>query len=207
MLHDLLFGLVLGWGVAIPIGPMNIEIMRRNLRFGTRYGIAFGSGTCSADLTYLILLSLGALPFLHYPVVFNIISICGAFVLAWFAWGAFKMKPLNAELNVSPDILKRFAGKDFVQGYLMTITSPFTILFWASVSSQIVALSEINPHAWVFTGAGVLIGTYSWALGFNTVLHFTKHRISETLMHWLNRAGGVILLLFAVAGVVRVFFK
>ncbi len=34
-ISHLLFGLLLGWGAAIPIGPMNLEIIRRNLRYGT----------------------------------------------------------------------------------------------------------------------------------------------------------------------------
>ena len=205
MWHDLLYGLILGWGVAIPIGPMNIEIMRRNIRFGTRYGVAFSSGACSADLTYLILLSLGALPFLRYPMVFNVISILGAIVLAWFAWGTFKLKPHHADLAVNPEILKRFVGKDFAQGYLMTLTSPFTILFWASVSSQVTWLSKDHPHAWLFAGTGVLLGTFSWAFGFNAVLHHTKHKISDRWMNALNRLGGVMLLGFAIVGVARVF--
>jgi threonine/homoserine/homoserine lactone efflux protein len=41
-MHLLLFGILLGMGAAIPIGPINLEIIRRNLRFGTSFGIATG---------------------------------------------------------------------------------------------------------------------------------------------------------------------
>ncbi len=34
-MHFLIFGLLLGLGAAIPIGPVNLEIIRRNLKDGT----------------------------------------------------------------------------------------------------------------------------------------------------------------------------
>ena len=69
MLNLFIFGLFLGWGAAIPIGAINLEIIRRNLRFSTASGLAFGLGACVADVTYLVLLSVGILQFLNYPFV------------------------------------------------------------------------------------------------------------------------------------------
>lgn len=58
IVHVYFLGVLVGFGVAIPIGPMNLEIIRRNLNFGLSSGLSFGVGIISADLTYLLLLNL-----------------------------------------------------------------------------------------------------------------------------------------------------
>ena len=37
-------GILLGWGVAVPLGPVNVEIARRTLRGGFRAGFFLGMG-------------------------------------------------------------------------------------------------------------------------------------------------------------------
>ena len=92
MLHQFIFGLLLGLGAAIPLGPMNLEIIRRNLRFGSVYGIALGLGACSADVTYLVLLSLGALSILTHPLILQVIGVIGSSILLWFGYSALRLK-------------------------------------------------------------------------------------------------------------------
>ena len=94
-LHALILGLLLGWGAAIPIGPMNLEIIRRNLTYGTRYGVALGLGVCSADITYIALLSFGALVVLNHPLPLAIIGFIGSIILAWFGYNALRLKSKN----------------------------------------------------------------------------------------------------------------
>ena len=53
-------GILLGLGVAIPIGPLNILIMNYSLSSFGR-GFALGMGAMSADILYFVLLSLGVL--------------------------------------------------------------------------------------------------------------------------------------------------
>ena len=78
-MHLFILGLILGWGAAIPIGPINLEIIRRHLSFGMIFGIAYGLGACIADLCYLILLMSGALILLQHPLVLKIIGIIEVF--------------------------------------------------------------------------------------------------------------------------------
>src|SRR3990167_7687283 len=79
MLHSIIFGVLLGWGAAIPLGPMNIEIIRRNLTLGTLYG-------------FLIILSLGALNLLTHVIVLKIVGILGSLIIGWFGYSALKLK-------------------------------------------------------------------------------------------------------------------
>lgn len=202
MLHQLLFGLLLGWGAAIPIGPLNLEMIRRNLQYGTPYGMALGIGACSADVTYIILLSLGALTILTHALIMQIIGVLGSLVLAWFGFSALRLRANHIASNDPNRVIKKQYSlwRHTVEGYILTLFNPFTILFWSSVSAQIALQAKTATHAMFYAGVGVLLGTFSWVCGLNICLHFTRHKLSQRMMQYLNYAGGIILLFFAAIG-------
>ena len=82
----------------------------------------------------------------------------------------------------------------------MTLLNPMTILFWSSISVQLAALSHRGTVSALYVGIGVLVGTVSWILALNSAIHFTRHRLSDKVMHYLNIAGGILLLGFAAFG-------
>ncbi|MFN7096342.1 MAG: LysE family translocator [Gammaproteobacteria bacterium] len=192
--------ILLGWGAAIPFGPINLEMMRRNLTFGTRFGIGLGIGACSADLTYVVLLCLGALTMLNHPDILRAVGIVGSLILAWFGYSAIKAKPVTeGQSTKRPSSVVR----SWLEGYLLTLINPFTILFWASVSTQLITITKAQSNAVIVAGLGVIIGAFSWVCVYNSVLHFTRHKLNAKVVHWLNIIGGVILLAFAAYGFYR----
>jgi len=197
------FGIFLGLGAAIPIGPVNLEIIRRNLHYGTSYGTALGLGACTADLTYLILLCVGALSLLEYPVVLRLIGFLGSLILGWFAILAFRSTTTQAKEHKVP----RAVWKHFIEGYGITLVNPYTILFWASVTSQISLAASTHENILILAGLGVIIGTVSWVFFLNIITHVTRHRLNATAIKWLNYLGGFILLGFAITGLIRVIIK
>ena len=196
-MHVLFVGILLGMGAAVPVGPVNLEIIRRNLRFGTPYGMVTGIGACGADVTYLILLCLGALALLQYPDVLRTLSGVGSLILAWFAIQAFRAKKFDLSNPIATPSLWRYG----IEGYVITLINPYTILFWASISSQVATLTA--PNGLLLSGLGVVIGTVGWVLILNISLHFTRHKLSHTAIKLLNHSGGIILMCFAGLGMWR----
>ena len=195
----LCYGILLGMGAAIPIGPVNLEIIRRNIHYGTPYGIVTGLGACSADVTYLVLLCAGALTLLQYPDVLRGIGLVGSLVLAYFAFKAFRFKPIDKVITSKSPSLLRYG----FEGYVITLINPYTILFWASISSQVSVVALSNKNAMMLTGCGIVLGATGWVIILNTIVHFTRHRLNQTAIRWINFVGGVILLSFAVMGTIR----
>ncbi|MDF1796731.1 MAG: LysE family translocator [Coxiellaceae bacterium] len=203
-LHLLGYGIVLGLAAAMPVGPVNLEIVRRNLRFGTASGLLLGLGAACTDLTYLLLLSLGALTLLTHHTVLNIIGLVGAFILGWFGINALRSNVTEDPTNPNNNPSKQKAlWRHWFEGYLMTLMNPMTILFWASVSSQVALLAHDNHSAVALMGSGVVLGAYGWAVSINVALHFTRHRFSTKVMKWINRVGGIILIGFGIYGLIR----
>jgi L-lysine exporter family protein LysE/ArgO len=202
MLHLIFVGLLLGLGAAIPIGPINLEIIRRNLRFGTSAGLCLGLGACCADVTYLALLSLGVLQLLNHPLVLKLTGIVGSCILGWFGYQALRLKARHVS-DTAPHAEKIKSNKrHFLDGYFLTLINPFTILFWSSISATIAVIA--TSHLSVFyTGFGVLFGAFSWDMSLNFFLHFTRHRLPKSAVQKINAAGGLILICFAVAGLLH----
>ncbi len=199
-MHFFFMGILLGLGAAIPIGPVNLEIIRRNLRFGTSYGVATGLGACSADITYLSLLCLGALALLQYPLVLHVFGLVGSFILIWFAINAFRADPKEKKEKIKKPSLIRYG----IEGYMITMLNPFTILFWASISSQVSLSALTSKTALLSTGLGVITGTVSWVLVINFLVHFTRHKLTHAAIKWLNYTGGFIILGFALFGIFKI---
>ncbi len=193
-----LYGVLMGLGAAIPFGPINMEITRRNLHYGTRAGIAFGLGPCLADVTYLVLLGFGALTLLQYPQILRILGVAGSLVLVWFGIKALRAKTIEGPAETH----KRSFFRQIFAGYAMTLFSPYNVLFWSSITAQIALISSASGGL-IKAAAGVLAGSIGWIFFLNFLLHYTRHKIPQKIVRSLNVIGGIILLAFAVFGIIK----
>lgn len=64
MINFLFQEILLGYGAAVPIGPVNILIMSYAIK-SYSYALLFGMGAMFADVFYLLLLNYGVLNFLN----------------------------------------------------------------------------------------------------------------------------------------------
>ncbi len=205
-IHLLFYAITLGIAAAMPIGPVNMEIIRRNLQYNTRAGILLGFGASCTDLTYVMLLCMGAITLLSHTLILHIVTVIGALVLAWLGLSALTIKADDIRKNDQVAVKTAMPlWKHWRDGYIMTAFNPMTILFWTSVSSQVANLSNRHYVTVAVMASGIIIGAFGWALGLNAVLHFTRHRISAKITHRLNQLGGILLLGFAAYGLIVVF--
>lgn len=195
-MHAFWLGLLLGWGAAIPIGPVNLEIIRRHLQINLTNGLVFGFGACSTDLAYLSALSLSVnlLTFLHEPWVLRCFGIAGSFVLLYFAWQTFR--PNKHTLGSGPK--RHSLLRNYCDGVLMTAFNPGTILFWTAITSQLSLIQLSGQQHLLLAGLGVISSTVSWVVFLNAVLILTKHRLTPRMMRRLDISGGIVLIGFAI---------
>ena len=84
-----LSGAILGFGAAVPIGPVNILIMSYALvKF--RLGLAIGLGAMAVDVGYLLAINFGLLKFSQNEILTQILAIFGALFLLYIAYLTLK---------------------------------------------------------------------------------------------------------------------
>jgi L-lysine exporter family protein LysE/ArgO len=198
------FSLLLGLGLAIPVGPVTIEMMRRNLHYGLTRGLAIGFGASSADVIYLLLVLFGILPLIQGSVfLLHTLCLLGAVLLLWFAYKTIRQTAKTKAQNDRDGGLLHC----YISGFLIAFLSPFNLLFWLSVAAQFAALMSSVGRNYGLACIGLLGGTAIWFCGLNIVIHFTRHRLSPRIIRCLNWVGGIVLLVFAAYTLWQVFVK
>jgi threonine/homoserine/homoserine lactone efflux protein len=84
--YSLLQNILLGLTLAAPIGPVNLEIIKRGLNSGFRQAFLTGTGAMCADATYLTLIFFGLTAFLNIALMKIILGVAGSFILIYLGW-------------------------------------------------------------------------------------------------------------------------
>ena len=193
-------GILLGLGVAIPIGPLNILIMNYSLSSFGR-GFALGMGAMSADILYFVLLSLGVLVVFDNPWIFKSIAIFGAIFLLYMAWACYKnASKMLAKISCAERGESLLAC--YLKGLGLNSINPFIIGFWLSLSS--VVASSAN---WMIAALGVLLALFAWVLGLSILTSLARRIISAKVARIFSYVSAVLMLFFTAFLIYNTFLK
>ncbi|WP_186645806.1 LysE family transporter [Fluviispira vulneris] len=184
--------IALGIGAAAPIGPINIEIMRRHINISWIHAVIFGLGACLADLIFLALLGLGLLELFSNSIYMPIFGIFGAALVFWFGIMSFRAPPAESKRK---SLNKSFA-KQLLDGVLLTLLNPYNVIFWLSVSAQINNLIS-SQHSFFMGSIGTLTGILIWIILINLIIFFSKKMLTQKVVIIINQVSGAILILLA----------
>ena len=193
-------GILLGLGVAIPIGPLNILIMNYSLSSFGR-GFALGMGAMSADILYFVLLSFGVLVVFDNTWIFKSIAIFGAIFLLYMAWACYK----NASKMLAK-ISNTERGESLLACYLkglgLNSINPFIVGFWLSLSSVVVSSAN-----WMIAALGVLLALFAWVLGLSILTSLARRIISAKVARIFSYVSAVLMLFFTAFLIYNTFLK
>lgn len=194
-------GLVLGYGVSVPIGPINVLIMAYALR-GFKYGFGIGAGAMSADIIYLLLASIGVSVFLkESPLFMGILSVFGAGFLLYMAYltykGADKMLANNDSSEYKKGVLSCY-----LKGLGLNAINPYVITFWLSVSAFASSTEDVKMSL-----AGLFVAISSWIFFLPLGVSLSRKFISQKIAKIFAYVSAVLLVIFAVLIIYNQFFK
>lgn len=199
-MEDFLLGIMLGFGVAIPIGPLNILIMNYSL-LSFRFGFILGLGAMSADLLYFILLSVGILTFLNNPIILKFLAVFGSIFLLYIAYSCFKsinkMSNTNIEINTEKKLINYY-----IKGFLLNSINPFIISFWISLSS--VVLYAENT---IFSVFGLFISILLWIFSISFITSKIKKIMNQKIANIFAYISAFLMIIFALILIYNAFFK
>jgi threonine/homoserine/homoserine lactone efflux protein len=199
--------MLLGIGVAAPLGPTSATAIRRGLVFGAWAAFWVGLGAALTDFFYIFLTYLGVVPLIErIPALEPVLYLVGAFVLGRMAFSAIRegisggiMLPTMATPGIAEQHTWR-AG--LVLGIGVTVVNPATITSWLSVGGAFVVndLATRPFHEALGGMLAVFIGSAAWFSVLATIVGVARSSIGR--LPWLFRAVGIasgcILLAFAI---------
>jgi threonine/homoserine/homoserine lactone efflux protein len=208
--YSLIQNILLGLTLAAPIGPVNLEIIKRGLNSGFKQAFLTGMGAMCADTTYLILIFFGLTSFLNFFFIKIFLGIEGSFILIYL--GVLSVRDFFStanqyrKLNNSPSV-KRLFKSSFVTGYVLAISSPMTIVWWTGVFGALLAAqtqTQTNISAF-FSCFSILLGCFLWVSFLSTALHWGKKIISENFTILISLFAGSFLILFGIYFLYRTY--
>ncbi len=187
-------GMVVGVALAAPIGPINVEIVRRGLRGGFLHGWLVGFGAVSADTIYCALVVSGIAPLADSALLRVPLYLAGAAVLA--VLGMTRLRAALAGENV--DTPEPEGKRSYITGFLMAALNPLGIVYWLSIGAALVASAvarEGREGAPVL--GGVFFGILCWVTVLSGMAQAGRRYVSEPILRGVGAVGSLMLLGFA----------
>jgi threonine/homoserine/homoserine lactone efflux protein len=172
-------GLVLGWSVAWPPGPINAEMIRRGLLPRERGGgftaaWPIGLGACTGDFLWALAVSVGAGAFLNAIMIRRALGVVSLLLLLFlatrFAFAAWKTyeKHRASEAHLPAEDERRGG---FLLGFIIVLTSPWNVGFWLAVIGAQPTIATSVPES-LALAASVVLGAAAWGIVLCTAVKF-----------------------------------
>lgn len=198
----LIKGLILGFSIAAPVGPIGILCIRRTLSNGMLNGFLSGMGAATADGIYGCIAAFGvtAVSSLLLDHQFYL-RLAGGVFLLYLGFTTFRAVP--AEASAKPDgggLLRAY-----VSVFFLTLTNPMTIMSFAGVFAGlgIGATGEDYSLAGLLV-LGVFTGSLLWWLTLSGTVSLLRAKFDRKRLVWVNRLSGVIICGFGVFSLLSV---
>jgi len=184
-------GLIIGFCIAAPVGPISILCVQRTINHGRLYGLVSGLGAATADMFYGAVAALGVAAVARFLVSQQLwLRLVGGLLVLAMGIRTLWSLPRAAQVAVP--------GGGLVGAYLstllLTIANPMTIISFAAVFSGLglTAGASDRPAA-VALLLGVLTGSALWWLILSGLAARMRSRLQLRHMRWLNVAAGMVL--------------
>lgn len=202
----LLRGLLLGFSIAAPVGPIGVLCIRRTLAEGRLIGFLSGLGAATADGFYGAVAAFGltALASLLLSINGPLRLVGGAFLL-YLGLRTFRAPvaavPIESTEGSDRDAAPgggraRAYGSAYSSTVLLTITNPLTILSFAGMYAGLGAAGGAAPGALV---AGTFLGSAAWWLVLTTGVSLLRGRLTSGALRWVNRLSGLFIIAFGLS--------
>ena len=187
----LLRGLVIGFSIAAPVGPIGVLCIRQTLARGRLAGLVSGLGTATADAIYGCVAGLG-LTFISNILINRQLwlHLAGGLFLCYLGIKIFLEKPSNRAALASGDSIVRIYASTF----FLTLTNPMTILSFVAIFAGLGLASTAGNI--MSAGAlilGVFAGSALWWLILSCGVDMLRDKFDLRGLQWVNRISGSII--------------
>lgn len=180
--------LVLGIALALPLGPVTLEILNRGLRGGLKKSMYVVAGTMLAELIYFSMVFAGLNRVAESFVVQNVLGLFGVGFLFYLGIGNVK-EFFKTELKEIEDPKKH----PFTAGFLITFLSPLNFFMWAGIIAV-----AMNASPSFFAISGVLWGILFAYVMVSVVGTFGKKFMTQKRTKYVSLIAGLFLIFYGL---------
>ncbi|MCX7124250.1 MAG: LysE family transporter [Gammaproteobacteria bacterium] len=191
-------GLIIGFAIAAPVGPIGLLCIHRSLTNGFKIGLMTGLGAALADGVYGCVAGFGLTAISSLLISHQLwIRGIGGLFLIYFGIKLFITKSTDKSKNKDSEKLSLHAC---ATTFFLTLTNPMTILSFVAIFAGL-GIGTVHPnfnHVAVMVFGVVLGSALWWVILSSSVAFFLHKRINTSSLKMINRLSGTIILLFGI---------
>jgi threonine/homoserine/homoserine lactone efflux protein len=199
-------GVVSGFLISIPVGPINLAIINEGVKRGFRWGVLIGFGAVVMDAIYCGIAFAGFAGMFSTRVLQATIQLLSFLALVYLGIQYLQATHLPATTK-SVELVehKLHPHTAFMIGFVRVLGNPAVLLFWIFLSAFIMSHEWIED-TWASRGAcvlGMATGAFAWFVLLSFLVSLGHGRFSERTLVRMSHVSGACLLLAALPVGVR----
>lgn len=188
--------IIAGLAVAMPVGPITVEMTKQGLKNGFFHGWVVGLGGMTIDFVLILILYVGLASLLQLPFVQIPMWLIGAIFLFLIAYDS--IKNADTDITLAGEKPNKSLSSSYRNGFLVAL-SPGNIVFWLSVFGAVLSNSyhTADSGSFLIIAAGVLTGILLHDIGLLTIVATTRKVMNRSMIKGFSIIAGFVLIGFS----------
>ncbi|HLP25560.1 MAG TPA: LysE family transporter [Acidobacteriota bacterium] len=187
-------GLLIGFAIAVPVGPIGFLCLRRTLIYGRITGLVSGLGAATADALYGLVAALGLTAISSFLIrMESWLQFFGGIFLVILGLKTALTKPpaKDAAEPAAPPPTRSWQAA-YVSTLALTLTSPATIIAFVAIFAGVgLGASNTSPLHALEIVSGVFLGSATWWLLLSFGAGALRDRLHARTLHVMHVVSGL----------------
>jgi len=200
-------GLLLGFSIAAPVGPIGVLCIRRTLADGRWHGLVSGLGAATADAFYGGVAGFGLAFVANFLVSQQTwLRLVGGGFLVYLGartWLSGADEPAAGQLVVPAAGQRRGLLGAYLSTLLLTLSNPATILSFVAIFAGLGVAGQAGGYASALALVfGVFCGSALWWLLLSSLVSIFRARLGPRALLWVNRLSALVIAGFGLLALI-----
>lgn len=202
MTHNLfLQGLLLGFAIAAPVGPIGVLCIQQTLQKGRLTGFFSGLGAATADGIYGGIAAFGLAGLTQWLVAQKMwLGLIGGLFLCYLGSQTLRKPVANLDTtNTSPRVVRAY-----ITTVGLTLTNPATILAFTAIFAGLGFVTQTtDTRSALLLTLGVFVGSALWWLLLSLGVGWLRLGNNPKRLRWINYLAGIVIIAFGIIALWR----
>jgi threonine/homoserine/homoserine lactone efflux protein len=196
-------GIIIGFVMSAPIGPLGVMCIRKTLARGHFRGLIIGLGAATIDVLYSSIAAFGLTFFSDIITGQQLwLRLVGGGLLLFLGIRTFRGKHKDPKLFFNSNGLL----ESYVSALFLASTNPITFFAFVTAFAAFGLGLRLNIISACILVVGVFLGSCLWFLTLGYIATFFRKKLESGGLLWINRVSGILIILSGVVVFMSLIF-
>ena len=203
----LVLGLVIGFVMCIPVGPINVWVVNTLIKNDFRSAFSIALGGSLMDFVYFMVILTGLSLFTFSPHISMGLKVVGVLFLFLFGLKEVLSKEDNSKEKDEHKKKAANVSSFFLLGVLIYTSNPALIATMSALAAVIKSwkVFDYTYINYFFLSLGVALGSASWFYFLLKMVQKYQNKIPDKFYKQFSRVSGVLIVFFSLYMAFKVY--